>query len=309
MTPRPIIIDTDPGQDDAIAILVALASPELDVRAITTVAGNVPQPLVTDNSLSLVTLAGREDVPVHRGCSRPIIRQLYTAEYVHGPTGVDGADLPPPNVEVNPLHGVDAIIEACLAAGDEPVTLCPLGPLTNVGMAIAKEPSIIEGIKEIVWMGGAFDEAGNTTPLAEFNAYVDPHAAHIVFSSGVPLTIMPLDVTHRALMLERHVERLAAIDRPAAQAAAGMVRFYERYDIDKYDIPGAPMHDPCVIAYLIEPSLFSGDAGPVAIDHWHEPTIGNTYRSHEDGVGVATVMTDVDAEVFFDLVIDRVGKL
>jgi len=309
VTARPIIIDTDPGQDDAIAILMALASPELDVRAITTVAGNVPQPRVTDNSLSLVTLAEREDVPVYRGCSRPLVRKLYTAEYVHGPTGVDGADLPTPTVEAHPMHGVDAIIEACLDAGDEPITVCPLGPLTNIGMAIAKEPSILDGIREIVWMGGAFDEAGNTTPLAEFNAYVDPHAAHIVFSSGVPLTIMPLDVTHKALMVERHVEHLASIDRPAAQAAAGMVRFYERYDIDKYGIPGAPLHDPCVIAFLLEPSLFSGETGPIAIDHWNEATIGNTYRSEEEGVGRATVMSSVDADAFFDLVIERVGSL
>ena len=310
MSGRPIIIDTDPGQDDALAILLAVASPEVEVLAITTVAGNVPQPLVTRNVLALLTLAGRMDIPVYRGCERPLLRKLYTAEYVHGPSGVDGADLPEPAFDAGHGHGVDRIIELCLGAGDRPVTLCPLGPLTNIGMAIAKEPRIVDRIAEIVWMGGAFVEAGNTTPLAEFNAYVDPHAAHIVFSSGVPLTIFPLDVTHRALMTAHSIEALAAHDRPVALAAAGMVRFYERHDIDKYDIPGAPMHDPCVIAYLIDPSLFTGTRQPVAVDHEHEASIGNTtFVTDADGGHDALVMRDVDVDRFFELLVARIGSL
>ena len=308
MTRRPIIIDTDPGQDDALAILLALGSPELDVLAITTVAGNVPQPLVTENTLRLLTLAHRLDVPVYRGCSRPLVRPLYTAEYVHGPTGVDGADLPIAAAAVEPGHAVDLIIEACLDAGDDPVTLCPLGPLTNIGMAIAKEPRIVAGIREIVWMGGAFDEAGNTTDLAEFNAYVDPHAAHIVMTAGVPLTIAPLDVTHRALMLPDHVDRLDRYGTPIATAAAGMVRFYERHDMDKYDIPGAPLHDPCVIAYLIDPTMFTSTAVAAAVEHANEASIGNTYAIEGDEP-TAEVLVDVDADRFFDLVISRIGGL
>jgi purine nucleosidase len=306
-SPRPIIIDTDPGQDDAIALLLALASPELDVLAVTTVAGNVPQPLVTDNARSLLTLANRTDVPVYRGCERPLLRPLYTAEYVHGPTGVDGTDLPRPTVAAEPGHAVDLIIEACLDA-QEPITLCPLGPLTNIGMAIAKAPAIVGRIREIVWMGGAFEEPGNTTDLAEFNAYVDPHAAHIVVSSGAPLTIMPLDVTHRALMTPDHVERLDGFGTPVATAAAGMIRFYERYDIDKYDIPGAPLHDPCVIAYLVDPSMFSGVTGVVTVDHTHEETIGNTELADVEGP-TALYMNEIDSDRFFDLVVDRVGSL
>ena len=174
---RHLMIDTDPGQDDAIAILLALASDELQVDAITTVAGNVPQPLVTDNVHGLLALTGREDIPVHRGCERPMVRELFTAEYVHGPTGVDGTELPEASVETAQDHGVDAIVEYCLRAEDHSVTICPVGPLTNVGMAIVKEPRIVTKIREIVWMGGAFVEPGNTTELAEFNAYVDPHAA------------------------------------------------------------------------------------------------------------------------------------
>jgi purine nucleosidase len=307
--PRRIIIDTDPGQDDAIAILLALASPEVEVEAITTVAGNVPQPLVTDNALSLLALAGCEDIGVYRGCERPLLRPLFTAEYVHGPTGVDGADLPTPSVTARSAHGVDLIIERCLASDDHAVTLCPLGPLTNIAMAIVKEPAIIPKITEILWMGGAFDEPGNTTEVAEFNAYVDPHAVHIVFTSGIPLTIFPLDVTHKALMFPRHVESLASYATPVADAATGMIRFYEKHDIDKYAIGGAPMHDPCVIAYCIDPTIFRGAPHHVVVDTVHEGTIGNT--SVDDGAGGAnaTVITGVDAERFFDLVVQRIGSL
>ncbi|VAW01279.1 Inosine-uridine preferring nucleoside hydrolase [hydrothermal vent metagenome] len=309
MNARPIIIDTDPGQDDAIAILLALASPELEVTAITSVAGNVPQPLVTENSLGLLALAGREDVPVYRGCERPLLRDLVTAEYVHGPTGVDGAVLPAATVEARTTHGVDHIIDACREAPDASVTLCPIGPLTNIGMAIAKEPSIIDKIREIVWMGGAFDEAGNTTPVAEFNAYVDPHAVHIVFTSGIPLTIFPLDVTHKALMLPRHIELLASYGTRIAEAAAGMIRFYEIYDIDKYDIPGAPLHDPCVVAYLVDTSLFQGARHHVLVDTTNEETIGNTYVDDSGGEPNALIITDVDAERFFTLVVERIGQM
>ncbi len=308
MKRRSLIIDTDPGQDDAIAILLALASDELQIDAITTVAGNVPQPLVTDNVHGLLALTGREDIPVHRGCERPMLRELFTAEYVHGPSGVDGTELPEASVATSSKHGVDAIIDYCLGADESSVTLCPVGPLTNIGMAIAKEPKILPKIREILWMGGAFAEPGNTTELAEFNAYVDPHAAHVVFTSGVPLTIFPLDVTHRALMLPRHIDALAASGTEVAAAAVGMLRFYERYDVDKYDIPGAPLHDPCVIAYLVDPTLFKGHAAHVAIDHVSEETIGNTYEI-PDAEPNATIMTEVDAERFFDLVVQRVGSL
>jgi purine nucleosidase len=308
-SPRRIIIDTDPGQDDAIAILLALASPEVDVEAITTVAGNVPQPLVTDNALALLTLAGRDDIGVYRGCERPLLRPLYTAEYVHGPTGVDGADLPTPAVSERSAHAVDLIIDACLASDARGVTLCPLGPLTNIAMAIVKEPAIVPRIAEILWMGGAFDEPGNTTDVAEFNAYVDPHAAHIVFTSGVPLTVFPLDVTHKALMYPRHVESLASHATPVADAAAGMIHFYEKHDIEKYELEGAPMHDPCVIAYCIDESMFSGIPRHIAVDTTQEETIGNTYVDYGAEEPNATIITDVDAERFFDLVVQRIGSL
>jgi len=309
---RPIIIDTDPGQDDAVAILVALASPELDVLGITTVAGNVPQPLVTDNALRLVELAGRTDVPVYRGCSRPMLRPLVTAEYVHGPTGIDGADLPPPSGSPAGRHAVEFIIETCLEATDRPVTLCPIGPLTNVATAIVEEPRIVEGIEEIVLMGGGCFTGGNTTPAAEFNMYVDPHAAHVVFDAGVPITMMPLDVTHRALVTPEELDRIASLGTPVGDAVHGMLSYYERHDVEKYGMVGAPLHDPCVVAYLLDASLFDGRRCHVAVETASELTLGMTVIDWWGVTGRpanATVMDRVDAAGFLDLVVERLGRL
>ena len=219
MSRRPIIIDTDPGQDDAIAILAALASPEeLEVLAVTSVAGNVPLRLTTKNALALVELAGRTDVPVYEGCARPMINSLVSAEDVHGPTGLDGADLPDPATNVAEGHAVDAIIDMLRVADDGAVTMCTLGPFTNVGMAMVKAPDIVPRIRELVLMGGGFSEGGNTTPAAEFNIYVDPHAAHVVFTSGVPLVMMPLDVTHKAVTSPARVQAFADRGSPAGNA-------------------------------------------------------------------------------------------
>ena len=196
MVARPIIIDCDPGQDDAVALLVALASPdELEVKGITTVAGNVPLGLTESNARKIRELARRPDVPVFAGCSRPILRPLHTAETVHGPTGIDGAELPEPRRPLEATHAVDFIVDAAKGVG-EPLTLVTLGPLTNIGVALVKAPEIAAGIREIVMMGGAM-RGGNTTPVAEFNLFVDPHAARIVFESGVPVVMHGLDVTDR----------------------------------------------------------------------------------------------------------------
>ena len=309
---RPIVIDTDPGQDDAVAILLALGSPELDVLGITTVAGNVPQPLVTINALRLCELAGRTDVPIYRGADAPLQRPLFTAEYVHGPSGLNGADLPDPVTEPSPMPAVDFIIDTCLAAGSDGITLCPIGPLTNIASAIAREPRIIPKIREIALMGGGFFAGGNTTPVAEFNIYVDPDAAAIVFASGVPITMFPLDVTHKALVLPADLERFRTIGTPVGDAVAGMLGYYERHDVEKYGIAGAPLHDPCVIAYLIDPDLFSGKACRVEIETDSELTIGQTIVDWWGVTGVepnAMVMSDVDRQGFIDLVVERVARL
>jgi purine nucleosidase len=308
---RPIIIDADPGQDDAVAILLALASPELDVVAITTVAGNVPQPLVTANALAMCELAGRTDVPVYKGADGPLERELRTAEYVHGPTGIDGADLPTPTTKAKHGHAVDFIIATCLSA-DDPITICPVGPLTNVAAAIARQPSIVSTIREVALMGGGFFEGGNTTPVAEFNIFVDPEAASIVFNSGVPLTMFPLDVTHKALVLPDDLKRFSGLGTQAGTAVAGMIDYYERHDIEKYGFAGAPLHDPCVIAYLIEPQLFGGKPCRVDVETESELTMGQTVVDWWGVTGAepnAMVIDSVDRQGFIDLLVERVGTL
>ncbi|MFQ5553874.1 MAG: nucleoside hydrolase [Acidimicrobiia bacterium] len=310
---RKIIIDTDPGQDDAVAILTALASPdELEVLAVTAVAGNVPLDLTTTNALMLVELADRADVPVYAGCARPMVNPLVTAEYVHGPTGLDGANLPAPSLAVGGRHAVDVIVDSLRSAGDREVTLCILGPMTNVALAMIKAPDILPKICEIVFMGGGFFEGGNVTPAAEFNIYVDPHAAHVVLSSGVPLTMMPLDVTHKALATAPRVEAFAALGTPAGDAVAGMLGFFDRYDMEKYGSAGAPLHDPCVIAYLLEPDLFAGRECHVAVVTDSGPPMGMTlvdWWGVTDQEPTVMVMNDVDADGFFSLLTERIGRL
>ncbi|HET9259753.1 MAG TPA: nucleoside hydrolase [Acidimicrobiia bacterium] len=309
---RPIIIDTDPGQDDAVAILVALASPDdLDVLAITAVAGNVPLDLTVTNSLALVELAGREEVPVYRGSVRPMVKDLITAEYVHGPTGLDGADLPPPSLEESPGHAVDRIVEI-VNGSDEPVTICTLGPLTNVALALVRAPQITDNIEKVVMMGGGFFEGGNTTPAAEFNIYVDPHAAHVVLSSGIPIVMMPLDVTHKALTTPDRLKRFEDLGTAAGNAVAGMLGFYDRWDKDKYEIPGGPLHDPTVIAYLLEPGLFGGREVAVEVDIAPGPTLGMTvvdWWGVTDAEPNALVMREIDSDGFYDLLVDRISRL
>ncbi len=309
---RRIIIDTDPGQDDAVAILTALASPELDVVGITTVAGNVPLALTTVNALKICELAGRPDVPVYAGCDRPMARDLVTAEYVHGRTGLDGAELPDPATTVRPEHAVDFIVDDLATAEPGTTTLCALGPLTNVATAIVREPAIVPQFRELVLMGGGFFEGGNVTPAAEFNIYVDPDAADVVFRSGIDLTMMPLDVTHKALTTRPRLDRFRALGTPVGNAVAGLLDFSERFDVDKYGSAGGPLHDPCVIAHLLAPGMFSGRHCNVRIETGSELTMGMTVV---DWWGVTheppncTVMNDLDADAFFDLLVERIGRL
>jgi purine nucleosidase len=311
MKPRPIIIDTDPGQDDAVALLTALASPDdLEVLAVTTVAGNVPVDLTTRNALALVELAHRPEVPVYRGSARPMVKPLVTAEYVHGPTGIDGADLPEPTIEARPGHAVDRIVE--IAYERESVTLCVLGPMTNVALALIREPGIVANIDEVVMMGGGFFEGGNTTPTAEFNVFVDPHAAHVVLTSGIPLTMMPLDVTHKALTSEERLQRFRDLGTPAGTAVAGMLDFYDNWDMEKYGMPGGPLHDPTVIAYLLQPGMFRGKQVNVEVVTAPGPTQGMTildWWGVTDAEPNAMVMREIDAEAYFDLLVERIGRL
>lgn len=310
---RKIIIDTDPGQDDAVAILLALASPDdLDVLGITTVAGNVPLALTSKNARIVCELAGRPDVPVYAGCDRPLGRDLVTAEHVHGQTGLNGPVLPDPTMPLQDGHAVDFIIDTVRAHDAGSVTLCPLGPLTNIAMAFEKAPDIMERLGGIVLMGGAYFEVGNITPAAEFNIYVDPQAADIVFKSGVEIVVMPLDVTHKALVTKPRNDAFRAIGNRVGTSVAEMTDFFERFDKEKYGSLGAPLHDPCVTAYLIQPDLFTGRHINVEIETKSELTMGMTVADWwgvTDRTPNATFMGDVDADGFFALLTDRLARL
>lgn len=311
MPSHTIIIDTDPGQDDAVAIMLALASPKLDVLAVTAVAGNVPLHRTETNARMVVEASGRPDVPVYAGAVRPMLRELVTAEYVHGPTGIDGAGLPDPTIQLAEGHAVQAIIRH-VHESSVPVTICPLGPLTNVALALLLDPSIAENIDQIVLMGGGYFEGGNVTPAAEFNIYVDPHAAQVVFSSGIDIVMLPLDVTHKALVTDVETKRFVDLGNRCGEAVAGMIGFYERYDIEKLGSKGAPIHDPNVIAYLLKPELYEGRRCHVEIATDEGPSLGATLV---DWYGVtgnepnALVLREVDSVGFFDLLIEGISRL
>ena len=312
-TPRKIIIDTDPGQDDAVAILLALASPdEIQVLGITAVAGNVPLPLTHKNARIICELAGKTDVPVYAGCDRPLAHTLVTAEHVHGKTGLDGPNLPDPKMQLADGHAVDYIIDTLRSQPTGTVTLCPLGPLTNIAMAFEKAPDIAARVQEIVLMGGAYFEVGNITPAAEFNIYVDPQAADIVFKSGVPIVVMPLDVTHKVLVTKARNDAFREIGNKVGIAVAKMTEFFERFDVEKYGSLGAPLHDPCVTAYLIKPDLFKGRHVNVEIETKSDLTRGMTVADWwgvTDRAPNAMFIGSVDADGFFTLLTERLGRL
>jgi purine nucleosidase len=312
MAPTRIIIDTDPGQDDAVAILLALAEREhLDLLGITTVAGNVPLPLTTTNALRILELAQRTDVPVFAGASQPLLRTLWTAEFVCGADGLEGAGLPLPAIVAQDRHAVTFLIETLREAADRSVTLCPIGPLTNIALAFAQAPELAAKVERIVLMGGARD-LGNITPAAEFNFFVDPHAAAIVLRLPVPIVMFGLHATHQAMGTPARIDRIAALGTPVARAVHGMLSRPRRGGIDRFGVPGHPLHDPCVIAYLLWPDLFTGRDCHVAVETASEETIG---RSTIDWWGSrkekpnAHVIGHVDAEGFYERLTNSLAKL
>jgi purine nucleosidase len=298
MSRQSIIIDCDPGQDDAVALFLAMASPaELEILGITAVAGNVPLKLTQRNVRLMCDIAGRGDIAVFAGCDRPMVRELLTAEKVHGETGIDGVDIVEPVTPLQEKHAVDFIVDTLRNADDESVTLVPTGPLTNIGTAIDRAPEVLPKIRQLVIMGGAMREGGNYSPSAEFNILVDPHAADIVFNCGRPITSMGLDVTHQVLSTRARVERIRQLGNPVAEATAGMLGFFERHDSRKYGVEGAPLHDPCTIAWLLAPELFEA-MGHTAIDFWHV-----TDRPHN-----VNWIYSVDADGFYDLLTERLAS-
>ncbi|HEX2018734.1 MAG TPA: nucleoside hydrolase [Aurantimonas sp.] len=308
-----VIFDTDPGQDDAVAILTALASPEaIEVLGIVTVAGNIPLSHTTRNALSLVELAGRTEVPVFAGCERPMLRELVTAEHVHGPTGLDGPDLPPPSVKARGQHGVDFLIETIRAHPPKTIRLLALGPLTNIGVAFAKAPDLAARLKDVVLMGGGYFEAGNITPAAEFNIYVDPEAAAIVFASGAAITVLPLDVTHQMRATRERIAAFRDLGNRSGAAVAAMLDFSQGFDVEKYQWEGAPLHDPCVTAFVLAPELFAGRAVNVEIETGSALTRGMTVADYWGVTGRpknAFWVRSGDPAAYFALLAERVGRL
>jgi purine nucleosidase len=309
--PLPVIIDCDPGQDDAVMLLMALACPELDIQGITTVAGNVPLELTQRNARLMADLAGREDVPVFAGCDRPLNRPLLTAENVHGSSGIDGYEIRPPRTRLQDSHAVDFIVQTLLSATKGEVTLVPTGPLTNIASAIRREPAILDRIRRIVLMGGALREGGNTTTSAEFNIYVDPEAAQTVLHCGRPITIAPLDVSHRVLVTPEVLERIRALDSGVARATVGMLEFFNRYDSHKYGTQGAPLHDPCTIAWLLQPELFQSRFCNVEVETESILTRGHTAVDFWRISGRepnADWLYSIDPAGFFDLLIEVLSR-
>ena len=307
MTRLPIIIDCDPGVDDAVMLMMALASPVLDVRAITTVAGNVPLHLTSRNARMMCQIMDRADVPVFAGCPRPVLREPVTAEHFHGDSGIAGLDPFEPDVPLAAGHAVTHLIDTLRSAGPAEYTIVVTGPLTNIAAAIVMAPDISRGIDKLVIMGGADSEGGNITPFAEFNIFADPHAGAVVFDSGIPATILNLDVTHQ---VRAEPERLAALRALPGPRAAIMVQLLEAANVLEArwkEGRMTPMHDPATIAYLLAPRLFESRKATVSVDTESGTRLGQTRVSALDD-GPHTWVTKSDADGFFALIEDLVGN-
>jgi len=305
----PIVIDCDPGHDDAMALLLALASPEVELLGVTTVHGNTTLANATANALRVLELADRSDVPVAAGADCPLTREPRTADHVHGATGLDGPDLPPPAGAPVAEHAID-FLAARLGASDRPLTLIPTGPLTNVALLLARHPEAAARIERVVLMGGAIAE-GNITPAAEFNIWVDPEAAARVFASGLDVTMVGLDVTHRALMTPAHAETLRASGRVGA-VVAELFAFYHQFHSRVYDLPGSPVHDALAVAHVLRADLLRTVHCNVEIDCASELCRGRTVADIWNVTGRpanAHVATEVDGPAFLDLLVERIGSL
>ena len=309
---RRIIIDTDPGQDDAVAILLALASPELHVEAIMTVAGNVPLSQTTKNACALLELAGREDVPVYAGAARPLHRAPISAEHVHGETGMGGANLPEPRLRA---RGIDAATHLVDVLRKEPagsITLVCLGPMTNLAHALTHAPDIAPKIARLVAMGGAQREGGNITPTAEFNFFVDPHAAKIVIAAGIPTTLLPLDVTHRAIATPRRLAPIADLKTPVGDMVVRMLGAEDRFEKMKYGWEGGALHDPLTIGWLLWPDLFSGRECNVEIEVEAPLCLGQSVVDLwkvTDRPANALWIDHIDSDAFYTRLTERLARL
>ena len=308
-----LIIDTDPGADDVVALLFALASPEeLNIRALTTVAGNVRLDKTSRNARLAREWAGREEVPVYAGAPKPLLRTPIYAEDIHGKEGLSGVAVHEPKAGLTEGHAVNYLIDTLRAAKPHSITIAMLGPQTNLALALIQAPDITQGIKEVVVMGGAHFNGGNITPVAEFNIYADPDAAKVVLASGVKLTYVPLDVTHKILTSEARIKQIDGLNNQAGKLVSGILNEYVKADMVHYGLPGGPVHDASVIAWLIKPELFSGRQVNLVIDNregvTHGQTIADWYDTLAQNKNVFWVENG-DAQGFFDLLTQRLGLL
>jgi pyrimidine-specific ribonucleoside hydrolase len=307
--PRPIILDCDPGHDDALAITLALARPELELLGITTVGGNSPLANTTRNALRVLALLGRSDIPVAPGAERPLLREPWIPVEFHGASGLDGADLPEPAASPRP-EGALAMAEALIAGAGRPVTLVATAPLTNVALLLRARPGVRGGIERICLMGGSLGE-GNTTAAAEFNIWQDPEAAAIVFASGIPISMVPLDVTHRALFLEPDVARLEALGTRIARVWVDLLRFFAIYHRKRYGWDGSPIHDAVAVAHVAAPGLVSTRPLRVDVETAGELTRGRTVADPEGLRGLpanAEVGVDIDRGRFVDMLVEAIAS-
>lgn len=310
MPPKRIIIDTDPGVDDALAFLLALASPEIQLEALTTTQGNVTLEKATRNALAVLELGRASHIPVASGCMLPLVQPLRASAHVHGESGIGNSHLPEPQAKPVHQHAVDTLIERALAEPGE-IAIFPIGPLTNIAMAIRKEPRFSKAVKELVIMGGAILEYGNVTPQAEFNIYVDPHAAHIVFHSGIPITLIPLDVTHKCLLTQEHVDRLTQIASPISLFIRDAMEVYLQESLD-LGYSGSSLHDPLTLATIIAPELLTLKEYFVDVDISGSVSMGKTFADvlnvTKKPVNMKVAMR-VRGEEFIELFLQRMEAL
>lgn len=309
--PHKIILDCDPGHDDAVALLLAHGSPEIDLLAVTTVVGNQTLEKVTRNALAIARVANITGVPFAAGCDRPLVRTIENAPDIHGESGMDGPELPEPAIELDPRHAVDLIIDTVMAHEPGTVTLVPTGGLTNIALAVRKEPRIAGRVKEVVLMGGGY-HVGNWSAVAEFNIKIDPEAAHIVFNEKWPLMMVGLDLTHQALATDEVANRIAAVGTKPAKFVGELLEFFgQTYkDAQGFDFP--PVHDPCAVAYVIDPSVMTTRRVPLDVELTGTLTLGMTvadFRAPAPDDCTTSVAVDLDHQKFWDLVVDSLERI
>jgi purine nucleosidase len=307
MNTRPLIIDCDPGVDDAIALLLTLASPSLELLAITTVAGNVPVEITYANAHQICALVNRPNIPIYAGCSRPLVRSPMFAADVHGENGLGGVVLPDVPLQHREEDAVDILIQHCRAHQQHPLTIAALGPLTNLAVALVKAPDIAQGIEQIVIMGGGI-AGGNVTPYAEFNFYVDPHAAHVVLTSSIPITLIPLDLTHQVIATAQWRSQLQSSDSLVCRLVVQMLNHYGVQEQRDRGWNGPPLHDPCVIGYLLEPELFTTAPAMIEVELSNPDKLGQVicqWRSGNDAATIVQIGNTVKAEKFLEMLYEN----